>query len=111
VLTGDDGINVFYASAGSDTLVGNGGTLLHEPMTAHRAATGSDDEIWGQPGDDSASGGDGNDRLNGEADDDTLSGGAGDDYLDGSYGSNDVLDGGPDTDTCREGENNTKCEQ
>jgi hypothetical protein len=59
-------------------------------------------------GGDSVSGGEGNDRLNGGGD---TTGGAGDPYLDGSWGSNDVLDGGPDTDTCREGENNSNCEQ
>ena len=119
-LTGD-ATTTFFASGGTDTLDGGGGTLdlsdQTDPVAVDLGAgtasgTGftmavsnfvtvlggsGDDDITGDAGANVLDGGDGADTLSGGDGDDELLGGAGADELNGD-GDDDLLDGGDDAD-------------
>ena len=126
---GTDGDDVFIGTEGNDHFDGRDGNDSICGM-------GGDDTLIGFMGDDHIDGGTGNDRLigcdpsheksdaivcytfNGRSDDDILIGGDGDDHVFGQLGSDsleggagfDVLDGGSETDTCKDGERYAFCE-
>ncbi len=115
ILRGTERDDVICAGAGNDVVYGLGG----------------DDVLLGADGNDVLRGDDGNDRLEGDAGNDQLVGGRGDDRARGGSGTddltgqqgrdsldsrdgvrrNDVVNGGPEADTCRtdRGDPTTSC--
>jgi Ca2+-binding RTX toxin-like protein len=102
VLHGDAGNDAIFASGGHDTLYGgDGNDLLYGADGNDRIYGGKgNDQLYGHAGNDTLYGGDGNDLLRGGNGRDRLYGGSGNDSLDGGRdGTQDVLDGGPGTDS------------
>lgn len=92
VLQGGTGVDELHGGPGNDVLSGGDG----------------DDALYGESENDDLHGGDGADKLYGGVDDDNVCGDGDPDELYGQVGDDllyddvlgDVLDGGPDTDTC-----------
>jgi len=92
-------LNILYAGAGNDQLVGSAGRDLmygeygNDRLEGH----GGNDRLWAGSGNDQLLGDTGSDQLFGMSGNDQLDGGAGDDFLDGGTGS-DTLQGGAGSD-------------
>lgn len=105
-LIGDEGNDVLRGGEGDDRLEGRSGNdVMH--------GDAGDDVLRGGDGDDDLAGGDGDDSLHGGQGTDDLTGQRGRDSLDSrdGVGGNDVVNGGPDPDSCTtdEGDVTTAC--
>lgn len=103
ILCGGPGDDILIGALGDDTL--SGGEGKDELRGKH-----GNDIIFGGSDDDLLVGWYGKDRLIGGPGNDYLLGGWDDDYIDGGVGDRDVINGGPDTDVCLEGEKLIACE-
>ena len=103
ILCGGPGDDILIGALGDDTL--SGGEGKDELRGKH-----GNDIIFGGSDDDLLVGWYGRDRLIGGPGSDYLLGGWDDDYIDGGVGGRDVINGGPDTDVCLEGEKLIACE-
>ena len=88
------------ATGENDTLIGNDGDDLIGGLDGNDSISGGlgSDSLFGEAGADTLSGGEGNDTVAGGDGDDLVSGDAGNDSLGGGFG-NDTLDGGDGDDT------------
>lgn len=99
-LHGNALANVVVATAGGDTLYGEGGDDTVQGAAGNDTLYGGDgvDRLYGYDGNDLLDGGAGNDVLTGGNGNDIMLGGDGNDTLEGGAGS-DILTGGAGSDT------------
>ncbi len=102
VISGGDGDDTLFGSAGNDTIDGGAGDDIILGLAGNDSLLGGggDDAIGGEAfggtvsssGNDTIQGGDGDDVILGEGGNDLMQGGSGEDYLSGGEG-NDTLEG------------------
>lgn len=103
IIYGLEGGDIICGGKGNDVSYGDSSSSSYDkiPKSENSNMTkGSEDLIFGQEGKDSIYGGAGNDLIQGGIDDDTLYGHNGISHGEFHNDGNDIMDGGPDYDSC-----------